>query len=60
MNVDHEKFMKECIDLAKQAVAQGDPPFGSVLVREGTVIAGGRNRSASENNFMLHAELNIL
>ncbi|MBW2207118.1 MAG: nucleoside deaminase [Deltaproteobacteria bacterium] len=60
MAENHEKFMKECIDLAKQAVARGDPPFGSVLVREGTVIAGGRNRSASENNFMLHAELNIL
>ena len=60
MTETHEKFMKECIDLAKQAVARGDPPFGSVLVREGTVIAMGHNRTASEGNFMLHAELNIL
>lgn len=60
MTEDHERFMKECIDLAKQAMEQGDPPFGSVLVRNGEVIAGDHNRTASENNFMLHAELNIL
>jgi tRNA(Arg) A34 adenosine deaminase TadA len=39
---------------------QGDPPFGAVLVHEGKVIAGDHNRTASENNFMRHAELNIL
>ena len=60
MPENHDTFMQECIDLANQAVTQGDPPFGSVLVRKGKVIAGGHNRTASEKNFMLHAELNIL
>jgi hypothetical protein len=33
MGDTHERFMKACIDLAKQATEHGDPPFGSVLVR---------------------------
>ena len=60
MAEDHEKYMKECIDMAKKAMEQGDPPFGSVLVHKGKVIARDHNRTASEGNFMLDAELNIL
>lgn len=52
--------MKGCIDLAKQAMEQGDPPFGSVLVHDEEVMLKGRNTTATENNFMRHAELNIL
>jgi tRNA(Arg) A34 adenosine deaminase TadA len=60
MGDTHERFMKACIDLAKQATEHGDPPFGSVLVRDGQVILKGHNTTATENNFMRHAELNIL
>jgi len=60
MTEDHEKYMKACIELARKAMEGGDPPFGAVLVREGKVIAADHNRTASENHFMRHAEINIL
>jgi tRNA(Arg) A34 adenosine deaminase TadA len=48
MGDTHERFMKACIDLAKQATEHGDPPFGSVLVRDGQVILKGHNTTATE------------
>jgi tRNA(Arg) A34 adenosine deaminase TadA len=40
--------LHRCIELAAQALEEGDEPFGSVLVAEdGTVLAEDRNRVAS-------------
>lgn len=41
------QFLEECVDLAREALAAGDEPFGSILVdRVGDVRCADRNRVA--------------
>jgi len=50
--------LRRCVELAAQAVAAGDFPFGSVLVAaDGTVLAEDRNREVTEGDPTLHPEL---
>ncbi|SDK99976.1 nucleoside deaminase [Paracoccus chinensis] len=49
--------LRRCIELAAEALAAGDQPFGSVLVAvDGTVLAEDRNRTGS-GDATLHPEL---
>lgn len=42
------RFLRRCVELAEQALHDGDEPFGSVLVSaEGAILAEDRNRIAS-------------
>ncbi|MFG2886278.1 nucleoside deaminase [Streptomyces sp. NPDC048297] len=42
------RYLRRCVDLAREALEAGDEPFGSVLVAgDGTVLAEDRNRVAS-------------
>ena len=49
--------LRRCIELAAEALAAGDQPFGSVLVAaDGTVLAEDRNRTGT-GDATLHPEL---
>lgn len=49
--------LRRCIELAAEALAAGDQPFGSVLVAaDGTVLAEDRNRTG-KGDATLHPEL---
>lgn len=42
------RYLRRCVELAAEALAAGDEPFGSVLVAgDGTVLAEDHNRVAS-------------
>ncbi|MGW0996031.1 nucleoside deaminase [Streptomyces sp. NPDC002523] len=42
------RYLRRCVELAREALEAGDEPFGSVLVAgDGTVLAEDRNRVAS-------------
>jgi tRNA(Arg) A34 adenosine deaminase TadA len=48
INESELKHLRRCIELAAEALAAGDEPFGSVLVAgDGDVLAEDRNRIAS-------------
>ncbi len=50
--------LRRCIELAREARAAGDDPFGSVLVGgDGTVLAEDRNRETSSGDPTAHPEL---
>lgn len=55
--VDNKKFMAEAIELAKQAKAEGNSPFGAVIVKDNGVIARGRSLEFAEQDVTKHAEL---
>jgi tRNA(Arg) A34 adenosine deaminase TadA len=55
--LDHDRFVRRAIELAREADAAGDEPFGSVLVRDGAVVAEARNRVRTENDIAEHPEL---
>ena len=40
----HEEYMRQALDLARQAAACGEVPVGCVIVKDGRVIGRGRNR----------------
>jgi cytosine deaminase len=52
--------MKLAIAEAQSAVADGNHPFGAVLVRDGQVLSLGRNRMVQDNDPTGHAEINAL
>lgn len=55
----HDKkfiFMAEAFRMKDQAVAQGDQPYGAVVVRNGEIIGFGPSRVIAERNPDAHAE----
>ncbi|MCA9920026.1 MAG: nucleoside deaminase [Anaerolineales bacterium] len=52
--------MRQAIKLAQQAVANGDHPFGALLVREGVVVLTAVNSVHTHHDLTRHAELNLV
>lgn len=57
---EHEKFMKMALGRAKTAAKHGETPVGAVIVKDGKVIAGGRNRRERGKNALYHAEISAI
>lgn len=55
-----DEFMKLAIEQARKSMNEGGIPIGSVLVRDGKVIAAGHNKRVQENNPILHGEMDCL
>ena len=55
-----DPFLRAAIDEAKQGLAEGGLPIGSVLVRGNQIIARGHNRRVQHGNAMAHAEIDCL
>ena len=55
-----DEFMKAAIDEAKQGLAEGGIPIGSVLVKDGKIIGRGHNRRVQKGSPTLHAEIDCL
>ncbi|RXM38397.1 nucleoside deaminase [Chryseobacterium sp. CH21] len=53
----YKKYMLECIKLAKQALANGNPPVGSLLVFENKIIGRGIESGKSSGDITQHAEI---
>jgi len=53
-------FIKEAITEAKKGLAEGGIPIGSVLVKDGKIIARGHNKRVQDNDPILHAEIDCL
>jgi len=58
-NRETESYMREALKEATLALSEGNPPIGAVVVREGRIIARGRNRRQS-NHFLRHAEIEAI
>jgi tRNA(adenine34) deaminase len=52
-----EHFMSRALELAREAAAAGEVPIGAVLVRDGVILAEGRNRPISDSDPTGHAEM---
>lgn len=56
MNIN-EKFMKEALKEADKAYKKMEIPVGSVIVKNGKIIARGYNQKESKKNTIKHAEI---
>lgn len=55
-----ELFMREALDLARQAQRSGEVPVGAVVVRDGIIIGRGYNQPLSANDPTAHAEIDAI
>jgi tRNA(adenine34) deaminase len=53
----HEEFMREALELARQAAAEGEVPVGAVLVKDGRILGRGRNSPIASGDPTAHAEI---
>ena len=56
---DH-KFMAEAYQQAELGFNQGGIPVGAVMVKNGTVVARGRNKRVQEDDPVMHGETDCL
>lgn len=56
---EHEAHMRRAFELAREAADRGDRPFGTVLVRDDTVVMADSNRVLTENDIRRHPELHL-
>jgi tRNA(adenine34) deaminase len=50
-------FLSAAIDEARAAEAEGEVPVGAVVVRDGQILATGRNRVITDSDPTAHAEI---
>ncbi|NUQ38662.1 MAG: nucleoside deaminase [Caldilineales bacterium] len=55
-----DAFMQAAIAEAKQGLAEGGIPIGSVLVIDGKIVGRGHNRRVQKGSAILHAEMDCL
>ena len=55
-----KNFMKEAINEAKIAYLNGEVPVGAVIVKNGEIIARGRNMREEKQNALSHAEIEAI
>lgn len=52
--------MMEAISLAKEAGEMGEVPVGAVIVKNGKIIARGKNEREAKQNALSHAEIEAI
>lgn len=57
---DKERFMRAALALAREAAAEGEVPVGAVIVKDGEIIATGRNRREVAKQALAHAEIEAI
>lgn len=55
-----DPFLQAAIEEAKKSYKQGGIPIGSVLVKNGEIVARGHNQRVQLGNPILHAEIDCL
>lgn len=55
-----DEFMLAAIEEARQGLAEGGIPIGSVLVIDGKIVGRGHNRRVQKGSAILHAEMDCL
>lgn len=55
-----KRFMKEALKEAKTAALMGEVPVGAVIVKNGEIIARGRNMREEKQNALSHAEIEAI
>jgi tRNA(Arg) A34 adenosine deaminase TadA len=54
---EDERWMREAVRVAEEAIAAGQTPFGCVVVRQGEVLGAGHNEVWQRTDITAHAEI---
>ena len=58
--MDHEGYMRQALDLAREAAECGEVPGGCVIVQGDRVVGRGRNRREEKQHTQSHAEMEAI
>lgn len=58
--MEHEVYMQKALELAREAALEGEVPVGCVIVRNGEIVATGRNRRETAKTALGHAEIEAI
>ena len=59
--MDHERYMRMALELAREASSEGEVPVGCVIAdADGKVIGRGRNRREENADATAHAEIEAI
>ena len=58
--MDDTYYMDMALELAQQAMAEGEVPVGCVIVCNGNVVGRGRNRRETDKSALAHAEIEAI
>lgn len=56
----NKKFMLEALKLARESALMGEVPVGAVIVKDGKIIATGKNEREAKQNALSHAEIEAI
>ncbi|WP_217604446.1 nucleoside deaminase [Chitinophaga sp. GbtcB8] len=57
MQAEYQYYMGQCLEIAKAALAAGNPPVGAIVVFEDKVIGTGQEAGKSTGDITNHAEI---
>jgi tRNA(adenine34) deaminase len=52
-----EQYIRNALDLAREAVRRNEVPIGALIVRSGSILAAATNRTVRDQDPTAHAEL---
>src|SRR4029453_19658210 len=58
--LQHERHMRRCIELARQALGSGDTPVGSLIVDDDELVSEGVEAVRTRHDATAHAEMEAL
>ena len=58
--MNHKQYLDQCLELANEAVKNGDHPFGSLIVLDGKVVATSVNEVKTLGDVTAHDEVRVL
>lgn len=50
-------YLRQALELAREAAAAGEVPVGAVVVHDGDIVGTGANRTLRDNDATAHAEM---
>ena len=60
MTADRESYMRQALELAREAALAGEVPVGCVIVRGDEIVGRGRNRREERQSAASHAEMEAI
>ena len=57
---NNEAFMQRALELAREAMDEGEVPVGCVVVCDDKIVGEGRNRRERDKNALAHAEIEAI
>ena len=60
-NLEHEKYLRRCVEISLDSLKKGNHPFGALIVdEEGNIIAESGNVEVTEKECTGHAETTVM